>query len=87
MRRLLNYNTQNETDSRLLTQYSAEYKIKNERNRLHVSMKLKQNYIQVTRNYKTVYCSAFACYIDSSLNPIIDNQRTKDEIFTIKTSI
>ena len=57
MRRLLNYNTHNETDSRLglLTQYLAEYKIKNERSRLHVSMKLKQNYIQVTRNYKTVY--------------------------------
>ena len=39
--------THNETDSRLglLKQYSAEYKIKNERSRLHVSMKLKQNYI------------------------------------------
>jgi len=57
MRRLLNYNTYNETDSRLglLTQYSAGYK--NERSRLHVSMKLKQNYIQVTRNYKTVLFS------------------------------
>ena len=34
MRRLLNYNTHNETDSRLLTQYSAEYKIKNEHNNI-----------------------------------------------------
>ena len=85
MRRLLNYNTHNETDSRLLTQYSAEYKIKNERSRLDVSMKLKQTIYRLHVITKQ-YCSAFAIRMLYRLEPI-DNQRTIEEIFTIKTSI